>query len=982
LRFAAQGPNSRRVPFQKKRFLMNRYPVWKYTIIVIVLLVGLIYALPNFFGEAPAVQVSAAKTTIKVDAATQARVEAALKAASVAPDLITLDGGSLRARFLNTQDQLKGRDIIQRALVPDSNDPPYTVALNLLSRSPKWLTSLHAFPMYLGLDLRGGVDFLLQVDMKGAIDKKAESFASDLRTTFRDKNIRGTQVSRNGQTVEVSFRDAASLDAAKRLIQDQFTDLSTTDTQDGGNWRLVATIKPEAARRLQDAALKQNITTLHNRINELGVAEPVIQQQGLDRIVVQLPGVQDTAKAKEILGRTATLEMRMVDESAEGRSAELSGGPVPFGSEKFLDRQGRPVIVKKQVLVTGENLTDAQPGFDQQSNQPKVDLTMDAKGGRIMRDVSRENYKKRMAMLIFEKGKGEVLTAPSINGELGNRFQVSGSMTVSEANDLALLLRAGSLAAPMEIIQERTIGPSLGADNIEKGFKSVMYGFLAIMVFMCAYYALFGLFSSIALAVNLMLLVAILSMLQATLTLPGIAAMALAIGVAIDSNVLINERVREELRNGASPQAAIHAGYERAWGTILDSNVTTLIAGIALLAFGSGPVRGFAVVHCIGIVTSMFSAVFFSRGLVNFWYGQKKKLKTVSIGTVWRPDNRRLGRGHQVKGEDKRHGILPHPQDDPVHAPRSGAEHRLRRHLRAGGVLPVPPRAAPVGRVHGRHGDGGRVQAIGRHRQGARRHRQARLPGRAGAELRLLREHPDPPAGPEGHELRPAERAGHAGAEVGRRLGHAARHRSGRTAGGRGAHHQRHEGPGHGGGRHHDLPGVPLRMEVRAGYRAGQPARRGDHPGLLRLLPVGVLAGGAGGGACGAGVFGERVGRDLRPDPRELPPLPEDDDHRDHRQRDHLDHQPDHHHPRLHAARGAVDVLLRRSHAALLRAGADHRHLLRHLLLVLRGRGHRHVAGHQARRPGQGRPDEARRRIRGRSQRRRRGLTETWILQG
>ncbi|WP_454905643.1 protein translocase subunit SecD [Variovorax gossypii] len=616
---------------------MNRYPVWKYTIIVIVLLVGLIYALPNFFGEAPAVQVSAAKTVVKVDASTQTRVEEALKAAGLTPDLITLDATSLRARFATTDDQLKARDAVQRALVPDANDPPYTVALNLVSRSPKWLTALHAFPMYLGLDLRGGVDFLLQVDMKGAIDKKAESFASDLRTTFRDKSIRGTAVSRNGQTVEVTFRDAASLDAAKRIIQDQFQDLSTTDSQDGSNWRLVATIKPEAARRMQDAALKQNITTLHNRINELGVAEPVIQQQGLDRIVVQLPGVQDTAKAKEILGRTATLEMRMVDESAEGRAAELSGGPVPFGSEKFLDRQGRPVIVKKQVLVTGENLTDAQPGFDQQSNQPKVDLTMDAKGGRIMRDVSRENYKKRMAMLIFEKGKGEVLTAPSINGELGNRFQVSGSMTVVEANDLALLLRAGSLAAPMEIIQERTIGPSLGADNIEKGFKSVMYGFLAIMVFMCLYYALFGLFSSIALAVNLMLLVAILSMLQATLTLPGIAAMALAIGVAIDSNVLINERVREELRNGASPQAAIHAGYERAWGTILDSNVTTLIAGIALLAFGSGPVRGFAVVHCIGIVTSMFSAVFFSRGLVNFWYGQKKKLKTVSIGTVWRP---------------------------------------------------------------------------------------------------------------------------------------------------------------------------------------------------------------------------------------------------------------------------------------------------------------------------------------------------------
>jgi preprotein translocase subunit SecD len=616
---------------------VNRYPVWKYAILVIVLLVGLVYALPNFFGEAPAVQVSSAKSTVKVDAGTQARVAEALKAAGLAPDLLTLDPTSVRARFATTDDQLKARDVLQRALVPDASDPPYTVALNLVSRSPSWLTALHAFPMYLGLDLRGGVDFLLQVDMKGAIDKRAESFASDLRTGLRDKNVRGSAVSRNGQTVEMRFRDAAGMEAAKRLVQDQFPDLAVVESQEGSDFKLVASIKPEAVRRLQDAALKQNITTLHNRINELGVAEPVIQQQGLDRIVVQLPGVQDTAKAKDILGRTATLEMRLVDESAEGRAAELGTGPVPFGSEKFLDRQGRPVIVKKQVLVTGENLTDAQPGFDSQTQQPKVDLTMDAKGGRIMRDVSRENFRKRMAMLIFEKGRGEVLTAPSINGELGNRFQISGSMTVAEAADLALLLRAGSLAAPMEIIQERTIGPSLGADNIQKGFDSVMYGFAAIMVFMCLYYALFGVFSSIALAVNLLLLVAILSMLQATLTLPGIAAMALAIGVAIDSNVLINERIREELRNGASPQAAIHAGYERAWGTILDSNVTTLIAGVALLAFGSGPIRGFAVVHCIGIVTSMFSAVFFSRGLVNLWYGSKKKLKSVSIGTVWKP---------------------------------------------------------------------------------------------------------------------------------------------------------------------------------------------------------------------------------------------------------------------------------------------------------------------------------------------------------
>lgn len=616
---------------------MNRYPVWKYAIMVIVLLVGLIYTLPNLFGEAPAVQVSPAKSTVKVDASTQQRVEAALKAANLAPDMLTLDANSIRARFSSTDEQLKARDVLQHALVPDANDPPYVVALNLVSRSPTWLSALHAFPMYLGLDLRGGVHFMLQVDMQGALDKRAETFASDLRTALRDKNIRGAAVTRNGQAIEVRLRDAAAQEATQNIIQDQFTDLAATASQDGSDYKLAVTIKPEAARRLQDNALKQNITTLHNRINELGVAEPVIQQQGLDRIIVQLPGVQDTAKAKDILGRTATLELRLVDESAEGRAAELGTGPVPFGSERFMDREGRPVIVKKQVVITGENLTDAQPGFDSQTQQPKVDLTVDAKGGRIMRDVSRDNYRKRLAILLFEKGKGEVLTAPSINGELGTRFQISGSMNVVEANDLALLLRAGSLAAPMEIIEERTIGPSLGADNIAMGFKSVAYGFLAIMVFMCVYYALFGVFSSIALGVNLLLLVAILSMLQATLTLPGIAAMALAIGVAIDSNVLINERVREELRNGASPQAAIHAGYDRAWGTILDSNVTTLIAGLALLAFGSGPVRGFAVVHCIGIVTSMFSAVFFSRGLVNLWYGRKKKLKTVSIGTVWRP---------------------------------------------------------------------------------------------------------------------------------------------------------------------------------------------------------------------------------------------------------------------------------------------------------------------------------------------------------
>lgn len=454
---------------------------------------------------------------------------------------------------------------------------------------------------------------------------------------LREGNVRHAGINRSGQAIEVRFREAQALAAAKKIIAEQLSDLQAADAPDGSDFKLTATIRPEAVRRIQEQALKQNIVTLHNRINELGVAEPVIQQQGLDRIVVQLPGVQDTAQAKRILGRTATLEMRLVDDSAEARSAELGTGAVPFGSERYLERDGRPVVVRKQVIITGDSLTDAQPGFDSQSQQPKVDLTVDAKGGRIMRDTSRENLKKRMAILLFDKGKGEVLTAPVIQGELGNRFQISGSMTVNEANDLALLLRAGALAAPMEIIEERTIGPTLGAENIQKGFYSVAAGFAVICLFMAAYYMLFGVISGVALAVNLLLLVAVLSMLQATLTLPGMAAMALALGMAIDSNVLINERVREELRNGAAPQAAIHSGYDRAWATILDSNITTLIAGIALLAFGSGPVRGFAVVHCIGILTSMFSAVFFSRGLVNLWYGRQKKLKTVSIGTVWRP---------------------------------------------------------------------------------------------------------------------------------------------------------------------------------------------------------------------------------------------------------------------------------------------------------------------------------------------------------
>jgi preprotein translocase subunit SecD len=550
----------------------------------------------------------------------------------------------VRARFDTPDEQLKAKDVIEKALVADPTDPSYIVALNLVSRSPDWLTAIGAKPMYLGLDLRGGVHFMLQVDMAAALTKKAESYAGDLRSSMRDKNIRHGGVSRDGNNVTIRVRDEATLTAARNLITDQFPDLVAASSPDGTGFKLVASIKPEALRKVQEQALKQNIVTLHNRINELGVAEPVIQQQGLDRIVVQLPGVQDTAKAKDILGRTATLEVRLVDESAEARAAEMGSGPVPFGSEKYLDRNGQSIIVQKQVILTGENLTDAQPGFDSQTQEPTVNLVLDAKGARIFKDVTRENINKRMAIILFEKGKGEVVTAPVIRGEIGGgRVQISGRMTTAEANDTSLLLRAGSLAAPMEIIEEYTIGPSLGADNIDRGIHSVVWGMVAVAAFMCVYYMLFGVISTISLGINVLLLLAILSMLQATLTLPGIAAMALALGVAIDSNVLINERIREELRAGASPQAAIHAGYEHAWHTILDSNVTTLIVGLALLAFGSGVVRGFAVVHCIGILTSMFSAVFFSRGLVNLWYGGRKKLKSLAIGQVWKPE----GEGHR-----------------------------------------------------------------------------------------------------------------------------------------------------------------------------------------------------------------------------------------------------------------------------------------------------------------------------------------------
>ena len=617
---------------------MNRFPPWKYALIALAIAAAFLYTLPNFFGESPAVQVSSVKATVKVDGALMARSEDTLKAANIPYTGVLLEQASLRVRFGDTDTQLKAKDTIDHALNPDPSNPTYVVALNLLPASPRWLTAIHALPMYLGLDLRGGVHFLLQVDMQAAITKRLESLAGDLRSQLRERDIRHGGITREGQTLRVRFRDAAARDKAREVIASNLPDLNVAEREDGQDLLLVATLKPEAIKRTQEYALKQNITTLHNRINELGVAEPVIQQQGADRVLVQLPGVQDTAKAKDILGRTASLEIRMVDEERMNPEAlgAAAKGQVPFGDEYYVERNGQPLLVRKQVVLTGDRLTDAQPGFDQQTNEPAVHLRLDGQGARIFQEVTRESVGKRMAILLIEKGKGEVITAPVIRSEIpGGRVQISGRMSTTEAADVALLLRAGALAAPMEIIEERTVGPSLGRDNIEKGFNATRWGFVAIVAFMSIYYVLFGLISSVALGVNLLFLVALLSLLQATLTLPGIAAIALTLGMAIDANVLINERIREELRGGATPQAAIAAGYERAWATILDSNVTTLVVGLSLLMV-PGAVRGFAVVHCLGIGTSMFSAVVVSRAIVNLVYGHRRRVAHLSIGdTAW-----------------------------------------------------------------------------------------------------------------------------------------------------------------------------------------------------------------------------------------------------------------------------------------------------------------------------------------------------------
>lgn len=631
---------------------MNRYPIWKYVLIAVILIVGLVYTLPNFYGESPAVQVSPGKATAKVTENTLKTVEDALKAAQISPNGVFFEQGaqqnSIRVRFAPTEGelQLRSKEVIDKALNPDPKDPTYIVALNLVPNTPQWLLSINALPMYLGLDLRGGVHFLLAVDMEAAVSKRIEAAVGDVRTFLREKKIRHAGITRSGNNIEILFRSEAEQRAAYDVLRDHASDMQYEELPGSGNRYIIrGTMSQKAMSDVQEYALKQNVATLHNRINELGVAEPVIAQQGADRIVVQLPGVQDTAKAKDILGRTATLEVRMVDDSPEAMNS-LAQGTVPFGTEKYKDREGREILVKREVLLTGENLNDAQPGFDSQTQEPTVNLTLDNKGARKFKDVTRENVGKRMAIILFEKGKGEVVTAPVIRQEIGGgRVQISGRMTTVEATDTALLLRAGSLAAPMEIIEERLVGPSLGEENIKAGFKSTLWGFIAVSVFMIIYYHLFGVISAIALTCNLFLLVAILSMLQATLTLPGIAAMALTLGMAVDANVLINERIREELRVGRTPQQAISEGYGMAFNTILDSNITSLIAGVALLIFGSGPVRGFAVVHCLGILTSIFTAVMVSRAIVNLYYGRRKKLTKLSIGQVWIPDAEKTKKG-------------------------------------------------------------------------------------------------------------------------------------------------------------------------------------------------------------------------------------------------------------------------------------------------------------------------------------------------
>ncbi len=620
---------------------MNRYPVWKYILIAVAILLGALYSAPNYFGESPAVQVTSGKSTLKLTSDMVAKVDEVLTREKVPHSELTFDGtgtyASVRVRFPDPDTQFRAKAVLEKGLNADPEDPSYLVALNLQPDTPKWMQKLHAAPMYLGLDLRGGVHFLMQVDTKAVLAKRLQGMQAAARSQLRDKNVRHAGIERSGDTIVINFRDNDTRQKAKAVLADQMPDVTFADSGSDTDLKTVISLKPAAVKQTTDEAVKQNISTLSKRVNELGVAEPIIQQQGPDRIIVQLPGVQDVARARSVIGRTATLEIRMVDESITP-GTELTSA-VPLNSELFTVGKGVPVVLTKDVVLTGDYISSATASFDQ-NQQPAVGIDLNGDGGRRMRDATSTRVGKKMAIVLFEKGKPEVLSVATIQSELGSKFQITGMGNAENSAELALLLRSGALAAPMEVIEERTIGPQLGAENVAKGMHSTMYGFAAVAVFMVAYYMMFGLFSVFALACNLLLLVALLSLLGITLTLPGMAAIALALGMAIDSNVLINERVREELRGGASPQAAITAGFDRAWATIIDSNVTTLIVGLALLVFGSGPIRGFAVVHTLGILTSMFSAVFIMRGVVNLWYGRKKKLQSIAIGTIWRPDTK------------------------------------------------------------------------------------------------------------------------------------------------------------------------------------------------------------------------------------------------------------------------------------------------------------------------------------------------------
>jgi preprotein translocase subunit SecD len=625
---------------------MNRYPLWKYLIMIVAVGLGLLYTLPNVFPQVPAVQVSTNKAAVKLDSSLMARVESTLKDAGVPVSYSALDATGVHIRFAggDTNTQIKAKDALLKALnngVADGTGN-YIIALTNESTTPKWMQSMNALPMFLGLDLRGGVHFLMQVDMNGALERAADRTANDVRALLREKKISYGGVDKAKDTIAVKFSDNSDRQNAKREIEAGNADLLVKEDGSGTDLRLVITQKESAKKKLADSAIEQNQKVLNNRINGLGLTEPIIQRQGVDRIVIQVPGASDPARLKDVIGRTGTLEFRHVEAHGGKNSAMLDSarnGNVPFGTELLTDRSGEQILVKKQPIITGERISSAEPAFDSQGNEPIVRVSTDGQGARLLRDHTSQNIKERMAIVLIEKGKAEVITAPTTQSELGSNFQISGRMTTRETSDIALLIRSGSIAAPMEIIEERTVGPSLGAENIERGFNSVKWGFVALAAFIIVYYMVMGMISAFALAVNLLLLIAILSMLQATLTLPGIAAIALTLGMAIDANVLINERIREELRDGVKPQEAIATGFDRAWATILDSNITTLIAGIALFAFGSGPVKGFAVVHCLGILTSMFSAVFFSRGIVNLVYGAKKKLEKISIGTIWRPES-------------------------------------------------------------------------------------------------------------------------------------------------------------------------------------------------------------------------------------------------------------------------------------------------------------------------------------------------------